>query len=1097
LPTAEARDAQVVARSQDRARLLIALEREGLLPAGATVNPAPAPETMTPEFARAIAVYLARSAAQVMVVQLEDVLGLHEQANLPGATEGHPNWRRKLPLALECWPEDERFAELTRALARLRGRSRAPRTGATTAIIPRATYRLQLHRDFTFADATALVPYLAELGVSHVYFSPYLRARPGSRHGYDIVDHAALNPEIGNRDGFDRLVAALKEHGLGQILDMVPNHMGVMGADNAWWMDVLENGPASAYAEYFDIDWNPIDPSLAGKVLVPVLGDHYGNVLERGELALAYEPQAGSFAVWYHEHRFPIDPREYPRILKRVLGLLAPGALAAEGSADFESLIGAFGHLPPRGATGAAAITERRRDKEVHKARLARLARVHAPLAEAIEWAVRATNGNAGEGASFAALDELLEAQAYRLASWRVAADEINYRRFFDINDLAALRMESEVVFEATHAFVLNLAAEGKVEGLRIDHPDGLFHPAEYFRRLQQRYAQLARGAVAPEAAGARPLYVVAEKIVAPHERLPESWPVHGTTGYRFANVVNGLFVDTAAKSRVDRAWRAFVGDEALDADEAAYRGKRVIMHSALAGELTVLANRLLRIARADRRTRDFTFNSLRQALAEVVACFPVYRTYIAEKVSSQDRRYVDWAVAQAKRRSAAADLSVFDFVKDVLLMRPPEGEAQDLEAEYRRFAMRFQQFTAPVMAKGVEDTAFYAFNRLASLNDVGGDPDAFGMTVSAFHGASTDRAAKWPHTMLATSTHDSKRAEDVRARIDVISELPAAWRLAVRRWSRLNRSKTRTIDGHPAPSRSDEYLLYQTLAGTFPAGDIDADALAAYRERIERYMLKAVREAKVYTSWINPSEAYESAVAGFVQALLGRVEGNLFLDDFRTQASAFAWYGALNSLSMALIKVTSPGVPDIYQGHECIELALVDPDNRRPVDYASRRAALESLKALAADAEALPARVRALLQSPHDGRAKLWITWRALGLRRRRPETFEKGDYHAIAAAGARAQHVVAYARRRAPAGVVAVAGRLFASLGLDAGVPPLGEAAWGDTTVDLSFIPAGTPLENVLTGESLTATGGAVPLAQVFAHFPGAILAYETGAA
>ncbi|HSD53602.1 MAG TPA: malto-oligosyltrehalose synthase [Burkholderiales bacterium] len=1093
-PTPEARDVQVVARSQDRAQLLIALEREGLLPAGATVNPASAPE-MTPEFARAIAVYLARSAAQVMVVQLEDVLGVHEQANLPGATEGHPNWRRKLPLPLERWPEDKRFAELARALARLRGRTRSPGTGATTAIIPRATYRLQLHRDFTFADAAALVPYLAELGVSHVYCSPYLRARPGSRHGYDIVDHASLNPEIGNRDDFDRLVAALKEHGLGQIVDMVPNHMGVMGADNAWWMDVLENGPASAYAEYFDIDWNPIDPSLAGKVLVPVLGDHYGNVLERGELTLAYEPQAGSFAVWYHEHRFPIDPREYPRILARVPVLLGPGALAAQTAADFESLIGAFGHLPSRGATGAAAIAERSRDKEVHKARLARLAREHAPLADAIERAVRGTTGTAGERASFAALDELLEAQAYRLASWRVAADEINYRRFFDINELAALRTENEAVFEATHGFVLELAAAGKIDGLRIDHPDGLYDPAEYFRRVQARYAQLARGAPAPAEAGARPLYVVAEKIVAHHEQLPDSWPVYGTTGYRFANVVNGLFVDGAARSRVDRAWRAFVGDEALDADEAAYRGKRLIMHSALAGELTVLANRLLRIARGDRRTRDFTFNSLRQALAEVVACFPVYRTYIAERVAPQDRRYINWAVTQAKRRSTAGDPSVFDFLKEVLLMRPPEGDAQDLEAEYRRFAMRFQQFTAPVMAKGVEDTAFYAFNRLVSLNEVGSDPNAFGMAVSAFHGASADRAAKWPHTMLATSTHDSKRSEDVRARIDVISELPAAWRLAVRRWSRMNRSKKRAVDGRPAPSRNDEYLLYQTLAGTFPAADANAAALATYLERIERYMLKAVREAKVYTSWINPSEAYESAVAGFVQALLGRVEGNLFLDDFRTQASAFAWYGALNSLSMALIKLTSPGVPDIYQGHECIELALVDPDNRRAVDYASRRAALESLKALAADAEVLPARVRALLQSPHDGRAKLWITWRALELRRRRLDTFEKGDYYPIAAAGARTQHVVAYARRRARAGVVAVAGRLFASLGLDAGVPPLGEAAWGDTTVDLSFIPAGTPLENALTGESLTATG-ALPLAQAFAHFPGAIFAYETPA-
>ncbi len=1098
LAAPEARDGQVVGRARDRAQLLLALEREGLLPEGATVNPVSQPE-MTPAFARAIALYLARSPAQVLAIQLEDVLGTLDQANLPGTVVEYPNWRRKLPLALERWPADERFVELTRALARVRGRRHAPRvrgTEPTGAIIPRATYRLQLHRDFTFADASALVPYLAELGVSHVYCSPYLRARPGSRHGYDIVGHAALNPEIGNRDDFDRFVEVLGKHGLGHILDMVPNHMGVMGADNEWWMDVLENGPASAYADYFDIDWNPIDPVLANKVLVPVLGDHYGNVLERGELVLTYELQTGSFAIWYYEHRFPIDAREYPRILESARGLLPPGALAPEGAADFESLIAAFGHLPPRAATGADSVAERSRDKEVHKGRLARLVRERPVLAEAIEHAVRQINGTAGERASYRVLDDLLEAQAYRLASWRVAADEINYRRFFDINDLAALRMENEAVFDATHRFALELAAEGKVDGLRIDHPDGLYHPGEYFRRLQERYAQLTRQPDAPLEASARPLYVLVEKIITPHEHLPETWPVHGTTGYRFANVVNGLFVDTEARSRIDRTWRAFVRDEAVDFHEAAYRSKRLIMRSALAGELTVLANRLRRLARADWRTRDFTFNSLRLALAEVVACFPVYRTYIAEQVSRQDRRYVDWAVAQAKRRSAAADATVFDFLKDALLVRAPDNATPELEAEYRQFAMRFQQFTAPVTAKGVEDTALYIFNRLVSLNDVGGDPDSFGMTVSAFHGASADRAAHWPHTMLATSTHDSKRSEDVRARIDVISELPAAWRLAVRRWSRTNRSKKRTVDARPAPSRNDEYLLYQTLVGTLPAEELTEDTLVTYRERIEQYVVKAAREAKVRTSWINPNEDYEAALTGFVHALLGRLDGSMFLDDLRTQVTTLAWFGVLNSLSMTLIKLTSPGVPDIYQGHERIELTLVDPDSRRAVDYASRRTALAALVALATDAgaDALPARVRELLDTPYDGRAKLWVTWRALQLRAQRHEVFGAGDYHAIAAAGARAQHVVAFARRRANAGSITIAGRLFASFGFDPKVPPLGETAWGDTAIDLSFIPDGTPLHNVLTGETLVVAGGALPLAQVFAHFPGALLAYET---
>lgn len=1099
-PSPRVRDTQVVARAQDRAQLLLALEREDLLPSGATVNPISVPE-MTAALARAITVFLARSNAQMLGIQMEDVLGVREQAHLPGAAARHPNWQRKLPLALERWPDDERLVQLVNALTALRGRARpqtSRRTAAVAAIIPRATYRLQLHRDFTFDNATAIVPYLARLGVSHVYCSPYLRARPGSRHGYDITDHNMLNPEIGNRDDFERFVAALKEHSLGQIIDMVPNHMGVMGSDNSWWMDVLENGPASTYADFFDIDWQPNDASLAGKVLVPILGDHYGNVLERGEITLAYEPQAGGFAAWYYEHRFPIAPREYPRLLTRACAFLDSSTLPAEGSAAFESLISAFGHLPPRDAKGSDALAERNRDKELHKSRLARLVNAHPALAEAIERAVRTINGVVGERASFDQLDQLLEAQAYRLAYWRVAGDEINYRRFFDINDLAALRMENDTVFEATHRFVLELAAQGKIDGLRIDHPDGLFQPAEYFRRLQARYAHLAGDTETAHNSDARRLYVLLEKIAAPHEHLPLDWAVHGTTGYRFANVVNGLFVDTAAKSRVDRVWRTFVGDEAVALEDAVYRGKRQIMASGLAGELTVLANRLTRIARAERRTRDYTFNSLRQTLAEVAARFPVYRTYIDERVSKQDRRFVNWAVTQAKARSATADASVFDFVKDVLLARAPEGASEELQAEYRRFALRFQQFSAPVMAKGLEDTSFYVFNRLASLNDVGGDPNCFGMSVSAFHGASADRRAKWPHTMLATSTHDSKRSEDVRARIDVISEIPAAWRLAVRRWSRANRGKKRTVAGNPAPSRNDEYLLYQTLAGTFPADDVDADALAIYRERIERYLLKAVREAKLHSSWINPNEAYESATASFVNDLLGRLDGNYFLDDFRIQARTFAWFGALNSLSLTLVKLTSPGVPDIYQGMEFVELSLVDPDNRRAVDFTARRDALAALATLADDDVGnLAARVGDLLRAPHDGRAKLWITWRALGLRAQRPQLFQDGDYHPITTAGAAARHVVGYARRLGSTGVVVLAGRLFASLGLDVGVAPLAEAAWADTSADLSFIPTGTRLENVLTGETLSATGGHIRLATVFTRLPLALLVIEGSAA
>ncbi len=1096
-PTDAEREAQIVGRAQDRARLLLALEREGMLPQGATPNPVSVPQ-MTPVLSRAIHAYLAASPSQLLMVQLEDITGAIDQVNLPGTTDQHPNWCRKLALPLERFADDERFGDLARDLASVRGRrsaAKAPREDASTARIPRATYRLQLHSDFTFADATALVPYLAELGVSHVYCSPYLRARPGSRHGYDIIDHGALNPEIGNRNDFDAFVAALRAHGMGQILDMVPNHMGVMGADNAWWMDVLENGQASVYAEWFDIDWRAIDPAFAGKVLLPVLGEHYGHVLERGELALTYEPHAGAFAVRYFEHRFPVDPREYPQILDRAVRLLGPGEVDATTLSELQSLVAAFGHLPARDDAKAEAVAERNRDKEVHKARLARIAIDHPAIGEAIDRTVRAFNGSTGDRRSFEGLHELLEAQAYRLAYWRVAADEINYRRFFDINDLAALRMENESVFETTHRFVLELAAEGSVDGLRIDHPDGLYDPARYFQRLQERYAQLAgvEPPARPDGQPARPLYVVIEKIIAPHEYLPATWAVHGSTGYRFANVVNGLFVDTSNRSRIDRAWRAFVKHEAVSFDDAAYRGKRTIMRSALAGELTVLARRLLRLARADRRTRDFTINTLQQALAEVVACFPVYRTYVADRLSAQDRRFIDWAVGRARRRSQAADTTVFDFVKHVLLVQPPSDADRAARDEYRAFAMRFQQFTSPVSAKGVEDTAFYTFNRLVSLNDVGGDPDQFGMTVSAFHGASADRAAKWPATMLASSTHDNKRSEDVRTRIDVISEMPAAWRLLLRRWSRLNRSHVGNVDGEPAPARNDEYLLYQTLIGTLPAAPFDDALLEAYRERVAAYMIKAMREAKVRTSWITVNEAYESAVVEFVRRLLARTESSLFLDDLAAQVRAFSWFGALNSLSLTLVKLTSPGVPDIYQGNELLDFSLVDPDNRRPVDYARRRALLDGLKGLASSsAETLPGRVRELLATIDDGRAKLWVTWRALTMRRDHPAAFAHGEYVPLAVAGPRARHVVAYARRSGDQGFVVIAGRLFATLGVDPGAAPLGADIWGDTEVVLDVLPGALTLVDALSGAKHAVADGRMPVAAALSHLPVALLRF-----
>jgi (1->4)-alpha-D-glucan 1-alpha-D-glucosylmutase len=1096
-PDEATRQQQLDARKSDRARLLLALQHESMLP-GDIPPEADATPAMTQALATAVQAFLARTPSLLLVVQLEDVLGVEQQANLPATVDAHPNWRRKLPLALEHWSQDRRFIELTQTLRRLRPRPSA--AGRPVDAPPRATYRLQLHREFTFADATRLVPYLAALGVSHVYCSPYLRARAGSRHGYDIVDHASLNPEIGDRATFDRLAQALSDHSMGQIADVVPNHMAVMGSDNAWWMDVLENGEASVYANHFDIDWHPADSDLAGKVLVPVLGDHYGRVLENGGLKLCYEPESGAFAVLYHEHRLPIDPREYSVLLDLVLVDSAQSAnpLPEAATSELASIATAFRRLPSRHDLNHVHLAERNRDKELQKRRLAELVRAHPALEASIAETVKRVNGTAGDTASYATLHGLLEAQAYRVAFWRVASDEINYRRFFDINDLAALRMENETVFDATHRFVLDLAAEGKIHGFRIDHPDGLYDPAEYFDRVQRRYASLTRRET-PTGQGEgdqTPLYVVVEKIDAPHERLPASWRIHGTTGYRFANLLNGVFVEAAARTRIDRAWRAFVGSEASDFGHAAHDGKRKVMQTSLVAELSVLANRLRRIARSDRGTRDLTLSTLSQALLEIAACFPVYRTYIAATLSAQDRRYIDWALAVARKKSRNADGSVFDFIRDVLLVRTPDGALQATLEAYRAFAMRFQQFSAPVTAKGVEDTSFYVFNRLVSLNEVGGDPDQFGTSVKAFHRANSDRLAHWPDTMLAGSTHDNKRSVDVRARIDVVSEMPAAWRLRVRRWSRINRTRKHIVDDAPAPSHNDEYLLYQTLVGTL-SPELDAAGLEGYRSRIEQYMVKAAREAKVHTSWLAVNEEYEAALKAFVTALLDGAAGNVFLADLRSVVPTFAWFGALNSIAMSLLHFTAPGVPDIYQGNEIIDLSLVDPDNRRAVDYPLRAQMLSRLQAMATGTDAsLAARVGALLATPSDGQLKMWVMWRALGVRREDPGLFARGDYLPISVEGERARHAIAYARRREGSAVVAVAGRLFASLGLEPGAAPVGGDVWGDSRLDLDFLPPATQLHDVLTGTVHAIDTGSVSLARVFATLPVALLRYRAAA-
>jgi (1->4)-alpha-D-glucan 1-alpha-D-glucosylmutase len=1100
-PSQEAYARQVVGRAEDRARLLLALVHEGLLPAGTEANPAAIPE-MTPELARAIHLYLAQTPARVFVVQPEDMLGQTEPASLPGSAGAHPDWRRKLALEIESWADEARIRELLAALRGIRGTAVQPPLLPSSghplparAQIPRATYRLQFTRDFTFDTATTIVPYLEALGISHCYASPLIKARPGSSHGYDIVDHNALNPELGDQAGLERFSDALQARGMGLILDVVPNHMGVMGRDNPWWLEVLENGRASRYAAFFDIDWNPLKEELRGKVLLPVLGDHYGNVLDRGELRLVFNAAGGDFVTEYYEHSFPIDPREYPRIFRSRQSRLAE-RLGKEHPRvlEFASLMTAFHNLPPRDNTTQQAIDERARDKEMHKRRLAELYAADADIAWFVDEALREFNGAEGYPPDPAMFHELLQAQAWRLAFWRVAADQINYRRFFDINELAALRMENRRVFDATHRLLFALIAAGRLQGLRVDHPDGLFDPSGYFQRLQESVTRLVAAGGTETGVENKPLYIVAEKILAAGEQLPPDWQVHGTTGYDFARECGGLYVEADAVAAMQRTYTDFVHRRKSFA-ETARRAKMLIMQEALASELTVLATELARIAELDIHTRDFTSTSLRRALEAVVADFPVYRSYVTgQGPSAIDEVHITHAVDAAQRHARAADATIFGFVRDVLLTRQAEGKDAAYRERVLHFAMKFQQYTSPVTAKGVEDTAFYRYYRLVSLNEVGGEPEQFGTSIADFHLAGTRRRNDWPHSMLCTSTHDAKRSEDVRARIHALSELPGEWRRHVNRWAGINRVHRQNPNGRPAPSADDEYLLYQTLIGTWPPGPPDKDGFAGYADRIRSYMLKAAREAKLDTSWLNPDPAYETALREFTGALLDPATSARFIDDFMPFQRRIARIGMFNSLSQTALKLTAPGVPDIYQGNELWELSLVDPDNRRAVDFGKRRILLEGLQQEFAGDTPGGVAPEDLLNGMSDGRIKLFLTWKCLALRRRFPELFENGDYLPLQVTGPGMKHLCAFARHRPDAATITVAPRLIARF-VDAGdATPAAADLWQDTRIVVPDMLARRAYTNVFTGEAVSVEPSAarhqLPASRLLARFPVAVL-------
>jgi (1->4)-alpha-D-glucan 1-alpha-D-glucosylmutase len=1014
--------------------------------------------------------HLGRARARLLMASIEDILGIVDQINVPGTITEHPNWRRKLNIAVEDLPRDGRFAGFAAALHELRALPAPP-------TVPTATYRLQFHRGFRFVDAERIVPYLHELGISHVYASPFLAARSGSTHGYDIIDHGALNPEVGTRAEFERFVAELHRRAMGLVLDFVPNHMGV-GAQNPWWQDVLEWGRASPYAPYFDFDFHPPRRELQGKVLLPFLGAPYGEVIERGDLQLTFDSHAGTFSFVYAEHRFPLAPRSYADVLR----VASESTAAAGGPAGTIARLGELraGFERSWAPRSAADRTRVRELADEAKRRLADAADDVA-LGAAIAEALRRLNGDPADPSSFEDLHRLVRAQHYRPAFWRVAFDEINYRRFFDINELAGLRVEYAECFAVVHRFVLRLIEDGFVQGLRIDHVDGLFDPKAYVTLLRS-------SAVAMD----HPPYVVVEKILARHESLRDDWPVAGTTGYEFANLVNGLFVDGQTEGRFDLMYRTFTG-QAISFDIVLYACKRMIMDVNLAAELEVLANELDHIAQSDVRTSDFTRTVLRNALADVVAAFPVYRTYVSgEGASPEDRREIDRAVAQARKRSSALDKDVFDFIGSILTTDAIRGERPRYrERDVVHFAMKFQQYTAPVMAKALEDTSFYRYPRLVSLNEVGGDPRRFGVAPTAFHRSLRERAAKTPYALSTTATHDTKRGEDTRLRIDALTELPSTARRALVRLERINRRHKRDADGVEAPDRTDEWLLYQTLVGTWPLEQLDPAAAgpiapASYVERIETYVRKAMREAKRRTSWANPNLAYEEATGAFVRAVLHEGRDSPFWSEFSGLAEAAARIAMVHGLAQIVLKMTAPGVPDTYQGTELWDFSLVDPDNRRPVDWGLRERLIAGLPPIGQESAEF---AREVLNSWRDGRVKLFVTRTLLRLRLARREMFLNDHYVPLETAGEWADRVVAFQRR----GTIVVVPRLVGGPSPGSGNPPLGPS-WHDTQVAPNKLRVPRTYRNVFTGEMLTiAPGAALAAAQAFANFPVAVLVPE----
>ncbi|XGV98254.1 MAG: malto-oligosyltrehalose synthase [Leptolyngbya sp. BL-A-14] len=924
--------------------------------------------------------------------------------------------------------------------------------------IPLSTYRIQFRKEYDFAAAKAIVPYLASLGVSDLYASPIFKARAGSSHGYDVVDPTQLNPELGSQEDFEALAIAIQQEQMGWLQDIVPNHMAY-DSQNSWLMDVLENGPDSDSFDYFDIDWNHLYEDIRERVLAPLLGDFYGNCLERGEIQLAYDESG--LTVNYFSLRLPVRIESYVRFITHNLGHLAKSL--GRRHPDFVKLLGILYLI--KNIPAEAKGRERYDQISFVKGLLWELYEQNDDVKEFFSANVQSFNGEPGKPESFNLLDNLLGEQFYRLSFWKVGAEEINYRRFFTVNELISVKVEEIKVFHKTHSLIAQLVEDKKFTGLRIDHIDGLYHPVEYLNRLREKVGDV---------------YITVEKILESSEALPDDWQVEGTSGYESLDYINGLFCDTSNEGAFDQFYTTFTGVTATY-DRLAAEKKGLIIEKNLAGDVENLVQRLKRIAGQTRYGGDFTAYGLKRALSEILALFPVYRTYIAsDSVSETDRHVIQEAIAAAKPQLPLL-LRELEYIESILLREDEDYLSDEQKAERLHFVMRMQQLTGPLMAKGIEDTLLYVYNRLLSLNEVGGNPSQFGLSPTQFHQFNQHKVAYWLHSMNTTSTHDTKRGEDVRARLNVLSEMPDEWATQVKGWAELNFGKKVRLGGRTIPDRNDEYFLYQTLVGSFP---FDEAEFPEFVDRTKDYVIKAVREAKVHTAWLRPDSDYENGFSAFVEALLTPAENDGFISQFKLFQQEIAEYGMLNSLSQVLIKYAIPGVPDLYQGDEFWNLSFVDPDNRRPVDYEQRMKALDQIKdRLTGDLSAL---IDDLFTTRVNGNIKLFLTYQLLQARKTFATLFQNGDYQPLNVTGVLKDHIIAFARAVDGQYAIAIAPRFFTRL-VQPGERPTAQT-WQDTQIEL---PSGFPTTwtNVITTQAVQAQG-AIALSDVLQSFPVALL-------